>query len=221
MNIQTSDHLDHDKDEIQNNADHEGPGDFFQIHRMMMVTKTVVMVMVMTVRMIGAIGMIVIMGMRLFHWLRSYCIEAGYGVSGTLFLAAGFTFLAVVVPGRRERIDDLTIGNGHCRMRCFGGNDMNHTRGEQVFFAPYHHFELALHDIGGLLMYMMVFRQDTAFPDIPKCQRAGLAMNHFAKEAGPYFFGGNIAEVSHVFFIECTKIVVAELLSRRNLSVRR
>jgi hypothetical protein len=32
------------------------------------------------------LGMIVIMGMRLLHWLRSYCIAAGYGASGRFFL---------------------------------------------------------------------------------------------------------------------------------------
>jgi hypothetical protein len=51
---------------------------------------------------------------------------------------------------------------------------------------------------------MAMFRKDAVFLNVPEGEGAGVAMHHFSEKARSDLFGGDIAELLHVF-IECTQ----------------
>jgi hypothetical protein len=105
--------------------------------------------------------------------------------------------LSVIVPGRREGIDDPAVGPGNSGMGDMGGDDV-HTAGcEQEFLPADDHFQFSFNDISDLFMYVMMLRRDTALFYFPDDQGAGIAMDHFSGESGQGLPGWNIIKVLH------------------------
>jgi hypothetical protein len=108
--------------------------------------------------------------------------------------------LAIVVAGGGEGIDDFAIGEGDAGVGRIRWNDVYCAGCEQDFFATDDHFELSFDNVGDLFVGVMVFGGDAAFFDIPKCEGALVAVDHFAKEAWQGVLCGYIIEVLHVQF---------------------
>ena len=68
---------------------------------------------------------------------------------------------------------------------------------EEVFFAPYDHFQLSFHDICDLFMYMIMHLCNAALFDLPEYKGAFISVDHFSQEARAHFLNRCVAEVLH------------------------
>ncbi len=78
-----------------------------------------------------------------------------------------------------------------------GGYDMGTARGEVVFCSADGHVEFTCQEIRDLFVNVMVLGHDGALFYAPDGQGAGVAVDHFSKEAGHDLFGGYIVQVLH------------------------
>jgi hypothetical protein len=68
---------------------------------------------------------------------------------------------------------------------------------EEVFFAPYDHFQLSFHDVSDLFVYMIMHRCNAVLSDFPEYKGAFIAVDHFSQKARTHFLNRRMAEVLH------------------------
>ena len=72
---------------------------------------------------------------------------------------------------------------------------------KEHFFSADDHFQFAFYDVRDLFVHMMVLGRDPVFFYVPEYEGAGVAMDHFAIEAGEGVFYRDIFKVLHFVFV--------------------